>query len=193
MIIQPISFFDWATIIVPVMKPDKTVWIFGDFKLTVNHVSKLDRHPIPKVEDLFVKLSGGVIFSKLDLSSAYQELELDEELKQYTVINKQYTVIDKQYTVINTHCGLFHFNHLPFGISSAPGIFQLTIKNLLNGIPRVILYLDDILVIGVVKEDHLHNLQLVFERLHSAGLFLKKDKCKFCVNSISYLGHKNRL
>ena len=178
MIIQPISFFDWATIIVPVMKPDKSVWIFGDFKLTVNRVSKLDRHPIPKVEDLFVKLSGGVIFSKLDLSSAYQELELDEELKQYTVINKQYTV---------------HFNHLPFGISSAPGIFQLTIKNLLNGIPRVILYLDDILVIGVVKEDHLHNLQLVFERLHSAGLFLKKDKCKFCVNSISYLGHKNRL
>ena len=51
------------------------------------------------------------------------------------------------------------------------------------------MYLDDILISGVSKEDHLHNLQLVFERLHSAGLFLK-DKCKFCVNSISYLGHK---
>ena len=63
-------------------------------------------------------------------------------------------------------------------------------ENLLNGIPRVIVYLDDILVSGVSKEDHLHNLQLVFERLHSAGLFLKKDKCKFCVDSISYLGHK---
>ena len=175
-IIEPISFSDWAAPIVPVMKSDKSVRICGDFKLTVNRVSKLDRHPIPKVEDLFAKLSGGVIFSKLDLSSAYQQLELDEE--------------SKQYTVINTHRGLFHFNRLPFGISSAPGIFQRTMENLLNGIPRVIVYLDDILVSGVSKEDHLHNLQLVFERLHSAGLFLKKDKCKFCVNSISYLGHK---
>ena len=128
------------------------------------------------MEDLFAKLSGGVIFSKLDLSSANQQLELDEE--------------SKQYTVINTHRGLFRFNRLPFGISSAPGIFQRTMENLLNGIPRVIVYLDDILISGVSKEDHLHNLQLVFERLHSAGLFLKKDKCKFCVNSISYLGHK---
>ena len=56
-IIEPISFSDWAAPIVPVMKPDKSVWIFGDFKLTINRVSKLDRHPIPKVEDLFVKLS----------------------------------------------------------------------------------------------------------------------------------------
>ena len=63
------------------IKSDKSVRICGDFKLTVHHVSKLDRHPIPKVEDLFAKLSG-VIFSELDLSSAYQQLELDEESKQ---------------------------------------------------------------------------------------------------------------
>ena len=60
----------------------------------------------------------------------------------------------------------------------------------LHGIPRVIVYLDDILVSGVSKEDHLHNFSLVLERLFSAGLLLKKDKCKFCVDSISYLGHK---
>ena len=80
-IIQPISFSDWAASIVPVMKPDKSVRICGDFKLTVNRVFLLDCHPIPKVEDLFAKLSGGVIFSKLDLSSAYQQLELEEESK----------------------------------------------------------------------------------------------------------------
>ena len=111
-----------------------------------------------------------------DLSSAYQQLELEED--------------SKQYTVINTHRGLFRFNRLPFGISSAPGIFQRTMENLLNGIPCVIVYLNDILVSGVSKEDHLHNLALVLERLFSAGLLLKKEKCKFCVDSISYLGHK---
>ena len=55
-IIEPISFSDWAAPIVPVMKSDKSVRICG-------RVSKLDRHPIPNVEDLFAKLSGGVIFS----------------------------------------------------------------------------------------------------------------------------------
>ena len=173
-ITEPISFSDWVAPIVPMIKSDKSVRICGDFKLTFHHVFKLDRHLIPKVEDLFAKLSG-VIFSELDLSSAYQQLELDEE--------------SKQYAVINTHHGLFRFNHLPFEISSALSILQRTIKNFPNGIPRVIVYLDDILVSGVSEEDHLHNLQLVFERLHSTGLFLK-DKCKFCVNSISYLGHK---
>ncbi len=106
----------------------------------------MDRYPIPKVNDLFSSISGGVIFSKLDLSQAYQQLELDEE--------------SKKYTVINTHRGLFRFNRLPFGISSAPGIFQHSMENLLCGIPRVIVYLDDILISGVSEEDHIHNLEL---------------------------------
>ena len=72
-------------------------------------MSKLDRYPIPKVEDLFAKLSRVRIFSKLDLSQAYQQQPLEES---------------KQFVVINTHKGLFHYTKLPFGISSAPGIFQ---------------------------------------------------------------------
>ena len=57
------------------LKSDKTsVRICGDFKLTVNQVSKLDRYPIPKIEDLFAQLAGGKSFTKLDLSQAYQQL-----------------------------------------------------------------------------------------------------------------------
>ena len=83
------------------------------------------------MEDLFSNLSSGTTFTKLDLSQAYQQLELDEQ--------------SKQYTVINTHRGLFRYNRLPFGISLAPGIFQRAIESLLSGIPKVINYLDDIL------------------------------------------------
>ena len=128
------------------------------------------------MKDLFSNLSSGKTFTKLDLSQAYHQLELDEQ--------------SKQYTVINTHRGLFRYNRLPFGISSAPGIFQRAIESLLSGIPKVINYLDDILVTGTTEEDHLHNLQLVLQRLETAGLHLKKEKCKFLVPSITYLGHK---
>ena len=48
-------------------------------KMTVNAASRLDAYPIPRVEDLFAKLAGGKSYSKLDLSQAYQQLELDKD------------------------------------------------------------------------------------------------------------------
>ena len=75
----------WAAPIVPVLKADKSsVRICGDFRQTINPVSKL---AIPKIEDLFATLSKGKSFTKLDLSQAYQQLSLEEESKQFVVIN----------------------------------------------------------------------------------------------------------
>lgn len=88
--IESVDFSDWATPIVTVLKPDKVnVRICGDFRLTVNPVSKPDQYPIPKVEDLFVKLSNGKLFSKLDLRQAYQQICLDKDSKEVMVINTQ--------------------------------------------------------------------------------------------------------
>ena len=65
----------------PVLKGDQAVRICGDFKQTINQASKLDRYPIPKIEDLFTGLAGGTCFSKLDLSKAYLQVPIDEEAK----------------------------------------------------------------------------------------------------------------
>lgn len=109
-IIEPVPFADWAAPIVPVLKADKeSIRICGDFKQTVNTASKLDRYPIPKIEDLFAKLLGGQGFTKLGMSQVYQQISLEEEYRKYVVIN--------------THRGLFQYNRLPFGVSSDPGIF----------------------------------------------------------------------
>ena len=56
--IEPVQYSEWATPIVPVMKNDGTVRVCGDYKLTVNKVSKLDGYPIPKLDDLYTKLAG---------------------------------------------------------------------------------------------------------------------------------------
>ena len=78
-IIQPVQFADWAAPIVPVVKADKkSLRICGDFKLTVNQALKLDRYPIPKIEDLFAKLVGGKRFTKLNMSQVYQQIPLEE-------------------------------------------------------------------------------------------------------------------
>ena len=109
--LSPVQFAEWAAPIFPVLKGDKqSVQICGDFKLTVNQVAKLNCYPIRKADDLLANLAVGVSFTKLDLSQAYQQVCLDEE--------------SKKLVVVNTHKGFFQFNRLPYGVSSAPGIFQ---------------------------------------------------------------------
>ena len=117
-IIEPVPFSEWAAPIVPVMKQDGTVRICGDYKLTVNKVSKTDSYPIPQIEDLFARVAGGQKFTQLDIAHAYQQIPLQEE--------------SKMYVAINTHKGLFHYNRLPFGVSSAPAIFQWAMETLLK-------------------------------------------------------------
>jgi len=73
-IIKPVHFADWAAPIVPVLKSDKkSVRICGDFKLTVNKASQLDKYPIPRIEDLFAKMAGGQKYTKLDLYQSWRK------------------------------------------------------------------------------------------------------------------------
>ena len=71
-ILKPVQFSEWTTPIVPVLKPDRSVRICGDFKDTVNHLAKLDSYPIPRIEDFLATLGEGKSFTKLDMSQAYQ-------------------------------------------------------------------------------------------------------------------------
>ena len=167
---------EWAAPIVPVLKPDGTIRICGDYKITVNKAAKPDVYPLPRVEDLFATLAGGKTFTKLDLAHAYQQIPLEES--------------SKQYVIINTHKGLYQYNRLPFGVAAAPSIFQRTLENLLQGIPHVSIYLDDILVTGTSEAEHLDTLDQVLNRLETAGLRLKQRKCAFMLESVIYLGHK---
>ena len=118
----------------PVIKCDGNVRICGDYKVTINQVTKQDVYPLPKDEDLFAALAGGKLFSTIDLTHAYQQVKIDDA--------------SKKYTTINTHNGLFQYERLPFGISSAPAIFQRSMENLLQGLPSTCVYQDDILVTG---------------------------------------------
>ena len=91
--------------------------------------------------------------------------------------------------VINTQKRLFRYTRLPYGVSSAPGIFQRLMENVLRGIPKVSVYIDDILITGENEEEHLKILAQVLSKLEQAGLRVQKPKCKFMAPSVIYLGH----
>ena len=122
-IIRQVTYSDWATPIVPVPKADGTVRICGDYKVTINQHLKIDHYPMPKAEDIFSTLNGGEKFTKLDLSQAYLQLPLDKE--------------SQKLTTVNTHKGLFQYTRLPYGIASAPAIFQMTMDKILQGLDGV--------------------------------------------------------
>ena len=52
-----------------------------------------------------------------------------------------------------------------------------------------IAYLDNIIIFSKNKEEHLQHLEIIFERLHEAGLKLKRSKCTFMKMHIEHLGH----
>ncbi len=175
-VVTPVTCAEWAAPIVPVVKRDGSVRICGDYKLTVNVVSTTDPYPLPRIEDIFASLAGGKTFTKLDLEHAYQQVPMADS--------------SKKYTTINTHKGLFQYERLPFGIASAPGIFQRTMETILQGVPHVCVYMDDILVTGSSVAEHLTTLEEVLCRLDTAGVRLKRDKCAFMLPSVEYLGHR---
>ncbi|CAM1298625.1 Uncharacterised protein at_DN2364 [Pycnogonum litorale] len=175
-IIKPIQYSEWATPIVPVVKSDgNSVRICGDYKITVNQVSALDTYPLPKIQDLYTKLTGGKTFSKLNLSSAYLQIELAEK--------------SKQYLTINTHRGLYQYNRLAFGHKFTAAIFQRVMNGMFAGMRHVTVYQDDILITGANSTDHLDNLCAVLNKLNESGFQLNLGKCSFMQSSITYLGH----
>ena len=175
-VIVPTQHSDWTAPIVPVVKSNGSVRICGDYKLTANTATKTESYPLPRIEDLFASLAGGKVFSKLDLSHAYLQLPVAEE--------------SQPLLTVNTHEGLYHYLRLPFGVSSAPAIFQRTMETLLQGLHHVCVYLDDILITGRSQQDHLKNLEKVLKRLEEAGMRLKQEKCTFLMPEVEYLGHR---
>ena len=173
-ILEKVEYSEWASPIVPVLKPNGEIRICGDFKVTINTQLDVPEHPLPVPDDLLAMLNGGQSFSKIDLSQAYTQVELDEK--------------SREFVVINTHLGLFRYTRLPYGVASAPAIFQSIMDKILQGLDVPCL-LDDILIAAENPSENLKLLTKVIQRLEKHGLKARKSKCFFLKDSVEYLGH----
>ncbi|UYV64919.1 K02A2.6-like [Cordylochernes scorpioides] len=145
------------------------------YRVTLNRFWDTAAYPLPTQQDLFAILAKGKYFSKLDLISAYLQLEVAKSTQPFLTIN--------------THKGLFRFRRMPFGLANAPSYFQSVMDRVLAGIEGVICYIDDVLIATVSVEKHLFVLKTVFLRLEKYNIELTKDKCKFVQREIEYFGH----
>lgn len=174
-VLTPVDYSEWAAPIVPILKKDGSVRICGDFKVTVNPHLEIDQYPLPSINAMLANLSGGDKFTKIDLKTAYLQMEVDED--------------SKQYVTINTHKGLFRFNRLAYGIGPAASIWQKAVEIVLQGLPKVQVILDDMIITGAADSDHLQNVENVLRRLEEFGLRVNPEKCQFFKDSVEFCAH----
>ncbi|KFD46887.1 hypothetical protein M514_12245 [Trichuris suis] len=173
-IITKVDYSNWAAPIVAVKKANGTVRLRPDFSTGLNDALEHHQYPLPLPDDIFATLNGGRYFSKIDLADAYLQVEVDEK--------------SKELLTINTHRGLYRYNRLPFGVKSAPAIFQQIMDSMLSGIKGAVAYLDDVIVVGRTEEEHRNNLDAVFKRIGEFGFRVRPEKCLLFLPSIKYLG-----
>ena len=172
-IISPIDSSYWGTPIVTVLKSNGKVRICGDYRQVNKHLVDVV-FPISTIDAIFSKLNKGERFTKIDLSQAYNQFELDEE--------------SKNILVLNTTKGLYKINRMPFGISSASALCQKFISQLFTGMEGVVNFQDDLLVTANDDESHLQNLEKVLTKLEEAGLTVELSQCAFFQDKVEYLG-----
>ncbi|CAF1043728.1 unnamed protein product [Brachionus calyciflorus] len=140
----------------------------------VNAAILSEKYQMPNIEDIIYASNGMKFFSKIDLNSAFEQIELHPD--------------SRYISRFRTHQGIYQYKRLFFGIKSAPEIFHNLIKQILEGIKNQINASDDILIMGKTLNDHNEALEKVLKRLDEKGLTVKLEKCEFRKSSIIYFG-----
>lgn len=121
-------------------------------------------------------LSGSSLFSFLDQGKAYHQGFLDAE--------------SRPLTSFITPWGLFEWNRIPFGLSSAPAEFQRNVEACLEDLRDIICqpYLDDNLIHSASFEDHVSHIRTVLQRYQKHGVKLSPRKCELFQRKVRFLG-----
>lgn len=172
-IIEP-SDSNWSSPCILVPKPDGTFRMCADLR-KVNQFIKDDNYPLPRIDDCIDKIGPAKFITKIDLLKGYWQVPLTDRAKRVLAIV--------------TPDGLYQFRVAPFGVKTAPAVFQRLMNKLLGDLSGVEVYLDDCIVGNDEWREHLSLLRQVFTRLMSANLTVNLSKCEFGQAQVVCLGH----
>ncbi|XP_048747335.2 uncharacterized protein K02A2.6-like [Ostrea edulis] len=164
---------EWVNSLVIVEKPNR-VRICLDPR-DLNKAIKREHYPMKTVDDITHQLAGAKVFSTLDASSGFWGIVLDQE--------------SSKLTTFNTPFGRYRYKRMPFGISSAPEVFQKRMSQIFEKIEGCDVIMDDILIWGKSVQQHNERLERVLKAVRHEKIKLNKKKCKIQMNEVKYMGH----
>jgi hypothetical protein len=164
-IIKP-SSSPFSSSVLLVRKKDNT-WRFCIDYRHLNAITIKGKYHVPIIDELLDELAHASWFTCLDLRACFHQIRLKpgEEFK----------------TAFQTHCGQFEFRVMAFGLTGAPGTFQLAMNSTLAPYLRkfVLVFFDDILIYSRNYENHVLHVKLVLELLQKDQWKVKLSKCVF--------------
>jgi hypothetical protein len=142
----------------------------------LNSQCRSDPYCIPRMDSLLNRLGEASFISKIDLRKGYWQIRMADDS-----IPKTAFICDE---------GKFEFVRMPFGLKTAPSIFQREMNKILKNARGLFAdaYLDDIIIYSRTWKEHLEHIKFVLERLREAGLTANVEKCDFGKTTIKYLG-----
>ncbi|WVZ72024.1 hypothetical protein U9M48_020544 [Paspalum notatum var. saurae] len=142
----------------------------------LNAVTIKNKYPLPRIDELFERLKGARVFSKIDLQSGYNQIPVREE--------------DIEKTAFATMYGHYEFRVMSFGLTNAPPYFMETMNNMLHKFDQfVVVFIDDILIFSKTEKEHKQHLMMVLQTLRDNKFYAKLKKCEFWLSEVSFLGH----
>ena len=144
----------------------------------LNKIIVPQAQPFPLIEDLMTETIDCKYFTTLDINSAFWSIPL--------------RIRDRPKTGFVTQEGHYQWTCLPFGLKTAPAIFQRILRSIIKkyGLSGfAVNYIDDILIFSRTFSDHIVHIERLLDAIQKEGFRLKLTKCKFAANSVQYLGH----
>jgi hypothetical protein len=141
----------------------------------LNSFLKRAIYPLPDIEAVFPKFRGAKYFSKMDMTMGFWQILLDEKSSYMCTFSTPY--------------GRYRYLRLPFGISPAPEVFHRIVADVIQDMPGVMHFVDDVLVWGDTKEEHDARLKEVLKRFEASGFVFNPTKCEFGKKEVMFLGH----
>ncbi|PIO56570.1 reverse transcriptase, partial [Teladorsagia circumcincta] len=167
----------WLHNTVLVKKKDGSLRVCLDFR-PLNDITVPDHYPLPRIEDLLVRVAGKQFYTSFDLASGYMQLLLSPE--------------SQAKCGWATHRGIYQFVYLPFGLRNAGAYFCRAMSRILAGLDdNCLAYLDDIIVFDQNFESHMQSLRKVLERFRIFNIKISGRKLtSIAQTSITFLGHE---
>lgn len=159
-----------------VKKKDGSMRMCVDYR-ALNGITIKNSYPLPRIDELFDRLQGAKVFSKIDLRSGYHQIRIHPD--------------DVPKTAFRTRYGHFEFLVLPFGLTNAPATFMHMMHDIFRPLLDrfVLVFLDDILIYSRSREEHEQHVREVLALLRHNQLYAKESKCEFFRERVEFLGH----
>ena len=161
--------------IVMVKKRDKSYRCCIDYR-KLNLITRFDSEPMCNADDILAKLADDKIYSKFDLTKGFWQTKVAED--------------SRDYTAFVSILGCFRFVKTPFGLKNSGATFNRLMRKLLNGLPNVDNFVDDVLAHTKTWQDHIDTLRQLFIRIRDAGLTVRPTKCFIGFRSLEFVGHR---